>query len=74
MADPKPSQAAPSGNALTHAQTKLHSEGAEFLVLGQLLTRGVAAHKAYSGYTGYDVIAHSVDGNRTCASAGQVTL
>jgi hypothetical protein len=37
--------------------TKLESEGAEFLVLGHLLIEGLVCFKAYSNYPGYDVIA-----------------
>jgi len=37
--------------------TKLQSEGAEFLVLGRLLIEGVACYKAYINYPGYDLIA-----------------
>lgn len=44
----------------------LHSEGAEFLVLGQLLIRGVHASKAYTRYPGWDVLAASPDTGRTC--------
>lgn len=46
--------------------TRLESEGAEFLVLGQLLIAGVEAHKAYTRYPGYDLIAANPDRNRTC--------
>ncbi|MEN0110158.1 MAG: hypothetical protein AAF805_05505 [Planctomycetota bacterium] len=45
--------------------TKLESEGAEFLVLGHLLTRGVPCYKAYTQTPGYDLLAHSKDGRRT---------
>jgi len=37
--------------------TKLESEGAEFLVLGLLLVEGVSAYKAYINFPGYDLIA-----------------
>jgi hypothetical protein len=37
--------------------TKLESEGAEFLVLGLLLIEGVSAYKAYINFPGYDLIA-----------------
>lgn len=46
--------------------TRLESEGAEFLVLGQLLIAGIEAHKAYTRYPGYDLIAANADKNRTC--------
>jgi hypothetical protein len=37
--------------------TKLEAEGAEFLVLGQLLLHRIPAFKAYSNLAGYDLIA-----------------
>lgn len=37
--------------------TKLESEGAEFLVLGLLLVEGVFAYKAYINFPGYDLTA-----------------
>jgi len=37
--------------------TRLESEGAEFLVLGQLLITGIPAYKAYTRTPAYDVIA-----------------
>ncbi len=37
--------------------TKLESEGAEFLVLGHLLIEGVSAYKAYINFPGYDLTA-----------------
>ena len=46
--------------------TRLESEGAEFLVLGQLLIAGIEAHKAYTRYPGYDLIAANPDRGRTC--------
>jgi hypothetical protein len=46
--------------------TRLESEGAEFLVLGQLLIAGIEAHKAYTRYPGYDLIAANADRGRTC--------
>ena len=36
--------------------TKLESTGAEFLVLGQLLIRGMQAYKSYVNHPGYDLI------------------
>lgn len=45
--------------------TKIESEGAEFLVLGQLLIRGVQCHKAYTQTAGYDLFALSNDHKRT---------
>ena len=37
--------------------TKLESEGAEFLVLGNLLIEGVSCYKAYVNFPGYDLTA-----------------
>lgn len=37
--------------------TKLESEGAEFLVLGHLLLEGIYAYKAYVNFPGYDLTA-----------------
>jgi len=37
--------------------TKLESEGAEFLVLGQLLIHRIAAYKTYTNMPGYDLVA-----------------
>ena len=37
--------------------TKLESEGAEFLVLGSLLIEGISAYKAYVNFPGYDLTA-----------------
>jgi hypothetical protein len=41
--------------------TKLESEGAEFLVLGLLLVEGVSAYKAYINFPGYDLTAINPD-------------
>lgn len=41
--------------------TKLESEGAEFLVLGLLLVEGVSAYKAYINFPGYDLTAVNPD-------------
>jgi len=50
----------------TAAETNLHSEGAEFPVLGNLLIRGVHATKAYTRYPGWDVLATNPETGRTC--------
>jgi hypothetical protein len=39
------------------AENKLRSEGAEFLVLANLLIRDIQATKAYSNFPGWDVLA-----------------
>lgn len=41
----------------TRQNTKLESEGAEFLVLGLLLIEGISAYKAYINFPGYDLTA-----------------
>lgn len=46
--------------------TKLESEGAEFLVLGNLLLQGISAFKAYTNIKGHDLVATSYTSNR-CA-------
>lgn len=50
----------------TSAETNLHSEGAEFLVLANLLIRGVHATKAYTNYPGWDVLATNPETGQTC--------
>lgn len=37
--------------------TKLESEGAEFLVLGLMLIEGIPCYKAYINFPGYDLVA-----------------
>lgn len=37
--------------------TKLESEGAEFLVLANLLIGGIESYKTYINYPGYDLVA-----------------
>ncbi len=44
--------------------TKLESEGAEFLVLGQLLIEGIPGYKAYTNMKGFDLVAISPDAGR----------
>jgi hypothetical protein len=44
--------------------TKLESEGAEFLVLGQLLIQGIPAYKPYTNLHGYDLTATWPETNR----------
>jgi hypothetical protein len=51
---------------VTAAETKLRSEGAEFLVVGNLLIRGVHATKAYRNYPGWDVLVADPDSGRSC--------
>lgn len=47
----------------TRKDTKLESEGAEFLVLGRLLLEKITAFKTYTNFPGYDFIATSADHN-----------
>lgn len=44
--------------------TKLEAEGAEFLVLGNLLTLGISSYKAYINFPGYDLTALNPDTKR----------
>ena len=44
--------------------TQLESEGAEFLVLGQLLIQGIPSYKMYTNMPGYDLLATDPDRNR----------
>lgn len=37
--------------------TKLESQGAEFLVLGYLLIQGISCYKSYLNFPGYDLVA-----------------
>jgi hypothetical protein len=41
--------------------TRLESEGAEFLVLGNLLMQGIPAYKTYTNMAGYDIVATNPD-------------
>ena len=43
--------------------TKLESEGAEFLVLGLMLIEGISCYKAYTNFPGYDLVAYNADTN-----------
>ena len=43
--------------------TQLESEGAEFLVLGNLLMIGIPAYKAYTNMAGYDIVATNPEKN-----------
>lgn len=48
---------------MTPKNTGLETEGAEFLVLGNLLINGVAAYKTYANLRGYDLVATSPEHN-----------
>ncbi|MFP5438837.1 MAG: hypothetical protein ACLGH8_13710 [Bacteroidia bacterium] len=47
----------------TRLDTRLQSEGAEFLVLGNLLIEGISAFKAYHNFKGYDLVAVNAESN-----------
>lgn len=49
---------------MARQNTKLESEGAEFLVLGTLLCEGMPAYKMYVGQKGYDLIAVNPEDDR----------
>lgn len=42
---------------MSRLDTRLESEGAEFLVLGQLLIHRIRAYKTYTNMPGYDLVA-----------------
>jgi hypothetical protein len=48
---------------MARLNSKLEAEGAEFLVLAQLLIEGIVAHKTYTRTPGYDLIAAAPDQN-----------
>lgn len=49
----------------TRQNTRLESEGAEFLVLGNLLVEGVTCFKAYTNFKGYDLVAVNADSGKS---------
>ena len=49
---------------MVRQDTRLESEGAEFLVLGQLLIQGIPTYKTYTNMPGYDLVATNPDKNR----------
>lgn len=50
---------------MARLDTKLESEGAEFLVLGQLLMRKIASYKTYTNMPGYDLVATNPERDRS---------
>ena len=48
---------------MAYKNTKLEAEGAEFLVLGNLLINGIASYKTYTNMPGYDLVATSPESN-----------
>ena len=55
-----------NGEATARLDTSLESAGAEFLVLGSLLIEGIEAHKLYTNFPGYDIIAVNPRGYKNC--------
>jgi hypothetical protein len=51
---------------MSRLNTSLESAGAEFLVLGNLLIEGIEAHKLYTNFPGYDIIAVDPSKNASC--------
>jgi hypothetical protein len=49
---------------MARLDTRLESEGAEFLVLGALLLERIPAYKTYTNMPGYDLVATNVDRKR----------
>lgn len=45
--------------------TRLEAEGAEFLVLGQLLLNKIASYKKYTNMPGYDLVATNPGSNKS---------
>ncbi len=48
---------------MVRQDTRLESEGAEFLVLGQLLINKIASYKTYTNMPGYDLVATNPENN-----------
>lgn len=48
---------------MARQNTRIESEGAEFLVLGQLLIAGIPTYKSYTNMPGYDLVATNPDKN-----------
>lgn len=49
---------------MARQDTRLESEGAEFLVLGQLLLHRIPSYKTYTNMPGYDLVATEPDRKR----------
>ncbi len=52
-------------NLSTKLNTKLESEGAEFLVLGHLLLHKIPSYKTYTNMPGYDIVAVNPEKNKS---------
>lgn len=48
---------------MARQNTRIESEGAEFLVLGQLLIAGIPSYKTYTNMRGYDLVATDPERN-----------
>jgi hypothetical protein len=48
---------------MARQNTRIESEGAEFLVLGQLLIAGIPTYKSYTNMPGYDLVATNPEQN-----------
>jgi hypothetical protein len=48
---------------MARQSTRIESEGAEFLVLGQLLIAGIPSYKCYTNMPGYDIVATNPEAN-----------
>ena len=54
-----------STSGAARLNTRLESEGAEFLVLGQLLIHRIPTYKTYTNLPGYDLVATHPENNRS---------
>ncbi|GAA4352241.1 hypothetical protein [Kangiella taiwanensis] len=50
---------------MARLDTRLEAEGAEFLVLGQLLLHKIASYKTYTNMPGYDLVATNPESNKS---------
>ncbi|MBF0411746.1 MAG: hypothetical protein HQK70_03430 [Desulfamplus sp.] len=50
---------------MSRLDTRLEAEGAEFLVLGQLLLNKIASYKTYTNMPGYDLVATNPESNKS---------
>jgi len=50
---------------MARLDTRLEAEGAEFLVLGQLLLNRIASYKTYTNMSGYDLVATNPESNKS---------
>ena len=50
---------------MSRLDTRLEAEGAEFLVLGQLLLHRIPSYKTYTNMPGYDLVATNPESNKS---------